>query len=97
MAQFLRQTSLYLSHLNPLKTKISNPATKILARTMSLKSNNPIFRVENLYNVKDWVVVVTGGGTGIGLMCAQAFANNGAHVCECITLLFVPNSKLILP
>jgi len=43
-------------------------------------TNNSIFKVENLYNVKDWVAVVTGGGTGIGLMCAQAFANNGARV-----------------
>jgi len=43
-------------------------------------SNNHIFTVDKLFNVKDWVVVVTGGGTGIGLMCAQAFANNGARV-----------------
>jgi NAD(P)-dependent dehydrogenase (short-subunit alcohol dehydrogenase family) len=45
-------------------------------------TNNSIFKVENLFNVKNWVVVVTGGGTGIGLMCAQAFANNGARVCR---------------
>jgi NAD(P)-dependent dehydrogenase (short-subunit alcohol dehydrogenase family) len=44
------------------------------------KTNNPSFRVDQLFNVKDWVVVVSGGGTGIGLMCAQAFANNGARV-----------------
>ncbi|KIJ54142.1 hypothetical protein M422DRAFT_42366 [Sphaerobolus stellatus SS14] len=43
-------------------------------------SNNNIFTVDKLFNVKNWVVVVTGGGTGIGLMCAQAFANNGARV-----------------
>jgi len=43
-------------------------------------TNNSIFKVENLFNVKDWVAIVTGGGTGIGLMCAQAFANNGARV-----------------
>ena len=40
------------------------------------------FKVENLFGVKDWVAVVTGGGTGIGLMAAQALANNGAKVCE---------------
>jgi len=43
-------------------------------------SNNSSFKIENLFNVKDWVVVVTGAGSGIGLMCAQAFANNGARV-----------------
>ncbi|KAI9170613.1 Gluconate 5-dehydrogenase 3 [Paramyrothecium foliicola] len=34
----------------------------------------------SLLNVKDWVIVVTGGGTGIGLMYSQAFAANGAKV-----------------
>ncbi|KAJ2984430.1 hypothetical protein NUW58_g6063 [Xylaria curta] len=33
-----------------------------------------------LFNLKDWVVVVTGGGTGVGLMMAQALAANGARV-----------------
>jgi len=33
-----------------------------------------------LFSVKDYVCVVTGGGTGIGLMCTQALAANGAKV-----------------
>ncbi|KAB2570034.1 Short-chain dehydrogenase/reductase SDR [Lasiodiplodia theobromae] len=37
-------------------------------------------RVEKLFSVKDYVCVVTGGGTGIGLMAAQALAANGAKV-----------------
>lgn len=32
-----------------------------------------------LFNVKDLVAVVTGGGSGIGLMMAKALALNGAH------------------
>lgn len=35
---------------------------------------------KKLFNVENWVAVVTGGGTGIGLMCAQALAANGARV-----------------
>ncbi|KAI9879553.1 MAG: hypothetical protein M1830_008180 [Pleopsidium flavum] len=37
-------------------------------------------RVENIFSVKDYVCIVTGGGTGIGLMCTQALAANGAKV-----------------
>ena len=34
-------------------------------------------KAEKLFNVKGFVCVVTGGGTGIGLMCTQALAANG--------------------
>ena len=34
-------------------------------------------KAEHLFSVKDYVCVVTGGGTGIGLMCTQALAANG--------------------
>ncbi|KAI1482597.1 hypothetical protein K445DRAFT_317907 [Daldinia sp. EC12] len=38
------------------------------------------FDVDKLFGVKDYVAVVTGGGTGIGLMAAQALSANGAKV-----------------
>ncbi|KAK5127647.1 hypothetical protein LTR85_006988 [Meristemomyces frigidus] len=38
------------------------------------------FHAHKLFGVKDYVCVVTGGGTGIGLMSAQALAANGAKV-----------------
>ncbi|KAG9244848.1 hypothetical protein BJ878DRAFT_504358 [Calycina marina] len=37
-------------------------------------------RAEKLFSVKGFVCVVTGGGTGIGLMATQALAANGARV-----------------
>lgn len=55
-----------------------------LARNMS--SNNPSTRsnedlkANKLFNVSSLTAVVTGGGTGIGLMITQALASNGATV-----------------
>lgn len=34
-------------------------------------------QASKLFSVKDYVCVVTGGGSGIGLMAAQALAANG--------------------
>ncbi|GJE89565.1 NAD(P)-dependent dehydrogenase [Phanerochaete sordida] len=45
-----------------------------------LRTANADFAVRRLFDVAGWSVVVTGGATGIGLMIAQAFANNGARV-----------------
>ncbi|KAE8538170.1 hypothetical protein D1P53_005508 [Cryptococcus gattii VGV] len=38
------------------------------------------FEVLKLFNVEGWVAVVTGGGTGLGLVTATALAENGAKV-----------------
>ncbi|KAH7357600.1 hypothetical protein BKA66DRAFT_445463 [Pyrenochaeta sp. MPI-SDFR-AT-0127] len=43
-------------------------------------ANTSDLRVEKLFSVKDYVCLVTGGGTGIGLMATQALAANGAKV-----------------
>lgn len=47
---------------------------------MPPKASTSDLRVERLFSVKDYVCVITGGGSGIGLMAAQALAANGAKV-----------------
>lgn len=38
------------------------------------------FTTQSLFNVKGWTAIVTGGGTGLGLMTANALAANGVKV-----------------
>jgi len=40
----------------------------------------PEFTLAKLYDLQGLVALVTGGGTGIGLMIAQGLAANGARV-----------------
>lgn len=45
-----------------------------------MTSNNPDFLVNKVFDVSGKIAIVTGGGSGIGLMITQALAVNGAKV-----------------
>ncbi|KZF23892.1 short chain dehydrogenase/reductase [Xylona heveae TC161] len=63
--------------------RFPDQATTILpiARTMATgKSENADLKASKLFDVSDLTALVTGGGTGIGLMITQALVSNGAKV-----------------
>jgi len=47
---------------------------------MAQKVSTAYLQAQRLFSVEGWTCLVTGGGTGIGLMCSQALAANGAKV-----------------
>jgi NAD(P)-dependent dehydrogenase (short-subunit alcohol dehydrogenase family) len=51
--------------------------------SQSKNNNNEDFHLNKLFDVKGKVALVTGAGTGIGLMATQALAVNGAKVYIC--------------
>lgn len=51
---------------------ISNTFQRTFTTSSNMSNNNDDFKLENLYSVKGKICIVTGAGTGIGLMATQA-------------------------
>lgn len=58
----------------------ANQISNQLKRTNSTMANNAELKQSNIFNVKNKIALVTGGGSGIGLMITQTLAVNGAKV-----------------
>lgn len=67
-----------------IATKFAKPSIFLQQRahaaTMTSHFSNEQLNIKNLFDVSKLKCVVTGGATGIGLMCTQALAANGATV-----------------
>ena len=46
----------------------------------TLNKSNEDLKLNKLFDVSNFTAIVTGGGTGIGLMITQALVTNGAKV-----------------
>jgi NADPH:quinone reductase-like Zn-dependent oxidoreductase len=81
-------TSKAFSILSPsqTQTRIQAPRerttqiTNQLQRPYATMSNNKDLQLSEVFDVKGKVALVTGGGSGIGLMITQTLAVNGAKV-----------------
>lgn len=54
--------------------------TMASAATKNQTSTNADLKIDKLFSVSGFTAIVTGGGTGIGLMITQALVSNGAKV-----------------
>ncbi|KAF8177026.1 hypothetical protein BJ912DRAFT_857101 [Pholiota molesta] len=61
-------------------SNVNGPPSPAASGPTNIPSNYSSLHPANIFDVKGLVVVITGGGTGLGLMMAAALENNGATV-----------------
>jgi len=72
---------LFSRNLHNLPSLLQAPkASYLQIRKMSGKADNEQLKGSKLFDVSHVTAIVTGGGTGIGLMITQALVANGAKV-----------------
>lgn len=65
----------------PVRFFFQKSTLPVFTRTMATgAADNSDLKVSKLFDVSNYTAVVTGGGSGIGLMMAQALQSNGAKV-----------------
>ena len=75
MLRLLTKTS------TPIRRAFVNHSALTTTKAMaSLTKSNEELKLSKLFDVSNFTCVVTGGGTGIGLMITQALVSNGAKV-----------------
>lgn len=73
MLRLLTRVSIYPRALARTGSVFASPMS-------TLKRTNEELKLHKLFDVSKFSAVVTGGGTGIGLMITQALQTNGAKV-----------------
>jgi hypothetical protein len=65
----------------PLRNIFIKSTLSTATRTLATGAgNNEALKANNLFDVSNYSAIVTGGGTGIGLMITQSLVANGAKV-----------------
>lgn len=61
-----------------LSLSVHHPINIVTSRLREMATSKSSFRLENIYDLRGRIALVTGGGTGIGWMIALGLAANGA-------------------
>ncbi|TGO59206.1 hypothetical protein BOTNAR_0167g00020 [Botryotinia narcissicola] len=71
----------YQNHMKRISNpQFQHPSNHFSTSTTKMSDTNKNFLLSNVFNVKGKVALVTGDGSGIGLMATQALAVNGAKL-----------------